>query len=425
MKKIDPKRLSRLRKEKGEKGWSRPQLAELSGITARTIQRWENEPEKSQKTREDTLNRLAKALGVEPGVLTGELPLPKFDKAPDPKPVQVGAQVAPKVRLAYDLIKRRYGVSATEVINMAPLFFALLAEGSLAWRSEKLKELKEGIDRLEQIDGFWRGKGLAFDVTLTPVPEAIKAEENSIAEADLFGEHLLDGLDYDDLDPSIDNPFASYLRRLISELDITVVVDVDSGDLRFGSPLKFPDYDICRDELDGIANGSAPAKVALETGHVRLSEIPKELMAEDAGEKRANWFGDRLPDPLKEQVKKIEALERRMKAKEKEIKEIDDRIEEMRRPETHPEGVSEEEFWRERFKEFLKEDKKQNEHREELGHLEKKHREEQDRLEMLIIEEKDRSTSLSGTDPEGDSKDIEEANSQETNSNTEKGGDDQ
>ena len=422
MKKIDPKRLSRLRKEKGEKGWSRPQLAERSGITARTIQRWENEPEKSQKTREDTLNRLAKALDVEPGVLTGELPLPEFDKAPDPERVQIGAQVAPKVRLAYDLIRRRYGVSATEIINMAPLFFALLAEGSLAWRSEKLKELKEGIERLEQIDGFWRGKGLAFDVTLTPVPEAIEAEENSIAEADLFGEHLLDGLDYDDLDPSTDNPFASYLRRLISELDITGGVDVDSGDLRFGSPLKFPDYDLCPDELDSIANGSPAAQLALEAGYARLSEIPEKLMAEDAGEERAKWLEDKLSDAFKDLEKEIKNLERRMKDLEKEIKKKDDRIKEMvemERLETYPEGVSEEEFWKEGLKEF----NKQNKLSKELSHLKEKYREELSHLEMLIKKERDRITSLS--DPEGDLEDPEETKSQETNSEIEKGGDDQ
>ena len=423
--KINPERLSSLRKKNR---MTRKELSERTGIAERTIQRLENEPQLCQKTREDTVNRLAKALGVkegEEGVLTGELPLPESDKAPasDSERVQIGAQVAPKVRLAYDLIKRRYGVSATEIINMAPLFFALLAEGSLAWRSEKLRELKEGIDRLEQIDGFWRGKGLAFDVTLTPVPEAIEAEENSIAEADLFGEHLLDGLDYDDLDPSTDNPFASYLRRLISELGIIGGGDVDSGDLRFGSPLKFPDYDICRGELDGIANGSPAAKVALEAGHARLSEIPKKLMVEDAGEERAKWLGDKLSDAFKNLEKEVKDLEKRMKDLEKEMKETDDRIEEMGRPETYPEDVSDEEVWRVRFKEFLKEREKQNERWEELDHLKKKHREKRGRLNMLITEEKNRSTSLNGSDPEGDSKDIE--NSQETNPDIEKGGNDQ
>ena len=182
------------------------------------------------------MNSLAKALRVEPEVLTGKLPLPESDKTPELERVQIGAQVAPKVRLAYDLIKRRYGVSTTEMITMGPLFFALLAQGSLAWRREKLKE-----------------------------------------------------------------------------------------------------------------------------------------------------------------------------------------VEEMGSAETYPEGVSEEEFW----KEGLKESHKRYKLWRELSRLEEKHREELSRLEMLITEEKDRSTSLNDTDPEGDLTGKEEADSQETNSDIEKGGDDQ
>ena len=68
-----------LRTVRQKKGFTRPQLEKRSGITVRTIQRLEQEPHRSQKTREDTLNRLAKALSVEPGVLTGELPLPESD----------------------------------------------------------------------------------------------------------------------------------------------------------------------------------------------------------------------------------------------------------------------------------------------------------------------------------------------------------
>ena len=378
--KIDPDRLSSLRKKNR---LTRLELEKQSGINKRTIQRLESksESQRCQNSQEHTVNSLAKALGVEAGVITGELPLPESGKAHafDSERVQIGAQIVPKVRLAYDLIKRRYGVSATEIINMAPLFFALLAEGSLAWRREKLKELKEGIDRLKEIDGFWRENHFPFAVTVDD--NDIEAEEDSIdkiiAKANLFGEHLLGCVTYD-LDPSTDNPFASYLRKLKAELDITGVVDVDSGDLRFGSPLKFPGYDICRDELDRIANDSSS---------------------------------------VKDQKKKIKDLEKGMKDLEKEIKEKDDKIKEIEEM-----GVSEEEF-KEGLKEFDKRDKLWK----ELSHLQEKHREEQSRLEMLIKEERDRITSLSDiiTYPEGDSKDIEEGNSQETNSNIEKGGDDQ
>lgn len=313
---VDPACLLSLRQRRG---LSRRQLAERSKVNERTIQRLEKEP---QPSRKNTLKRLATALGVKPGVLTGELPLPESGKVPasDSKPPQIGAQIAPKIRLAYDLIKHRYGVSATEIISMAPLFFALLAEGSLAWRREKLEELKESIDRLKN-DGFWREYNVHL-FALTVDNNDIETEEASIDKADLFGEHLLDCMTYD-LDPSKDNPFVSYLRKLRDELPITGVVDVDSGDLRFGSPLKFPDYDICRDELDGIANASDFAKAALEIGHTRLSGIPEELMAEDAGEERAKWLEDKLAGTLKD-------LEKKRKDLEKKRKEIDDRIAEIR-----------------------------------------------------------------------------------------------
>ena len=221
--------------------------------------------------------------------------------APTLNPSKICAKVAPKIRLAYDLIRRRYGVSATEIINMTPLFFVLLAEGSLAWRRKKIEEAYEGKGRLEGIGGFWSGSLASASLVME---EGIEVEEESIGKADLFGEHLLSDTNstfmLDLFDPSQDNPFASYLRGLKDELAKPGVADMDSNDLSFGSPSKFPDYHICRDELEGIANGSAQAKRALETGHARLSEIPKEMMADDAGEERAKWLEGELPGIYKE-----------------------------------------------------------------------------------------------------------------------------
>ena len=286
--KIDPERLHTLRKQKG---FTRPQLEKRSGITVRTIQRLEKEPHRSQKTREDTLNRLAKALGVEPDVLTGELPLPESNKADNTDRVQIGAQIAPKTRLAYDLIKRRYDVSITEIINTAPLFFALLAEGSLAWRREKLKEINESFGQLYQL---YAETHHDFQYSLYEADELPPLEEESISEADLFGDRVLENEDF------TKDPFTCYLRKLVDELAIPGVVDVDRGDLSMASNYKFPHYDICSEELNRIANGSSDARNALVIGCVRLSDIPEELMGEDAGEERARWLEERLPDMLKE-----------------------------------------------------------------------------------------------------------------------------
>ena len=294
--KINPERLRRLRKEKG---LSRAKLARRSKVSERTIQRLENESKRTQTNREYTLGCLAKVLGVEEGVLTGDMPFPDASKTPDPERVQIGAQVAPKARLAYDLVKRRYGVSATEIINMAPLFFALLAEGSLARRLENLKEAREAIGRLEQLEDEV-GHSIFMGAT-TVALNADTAEDESIAKADLFGEQLLTASQYtfvdEPFDPSTENPFATHLRRLAADLDRPGVVKVERGDLSYGAPwLKFPDYDICDDELDDTTNGSPDARRALETGFARLSDIPGNLEGEDADGERAAWLEDRLPD---------------------------------------------------------------------------------------------------------------------------------
>ena len=293
--KIQPERLRRLRKEKG---LSRVQLARLSKVSERTIQRLEKESERTQTNREYTLECLAKGLGVEEGVLAGDAPIPDANKPPEPERVQIGAQVAPKARLAYDLVKRRYGVSATEIINMAPLFFTLLAEGSLAWRCEKLEEASDAIGRLEQLDREMKYRIFEYGAILAS--DAHILEQKSVDKADLFGDHLLDseqGMVSDDpFDPAESNPFACYLRKLADDLGRPGVVDLARDDLSYGSPLKFPDYNICRDEIDAVANSSSDARRALEVGATRLTEIPEELMGENASEERAAWLEDRLPD---------------------------------------------------------------------------------------------------------------------------------
>ena len=278
--KIDSQRLSSLRKEKG---LSQAKLADLSGITARTIRRMEKEPERCKNTREETAARLAKALAVEPGVLTGELPAPKSGKEPHAESgrVRISAQVSPKARLAYDLVRRRYGVSATEIINMAPLLFSLLAEGSLDRRRERLKEACEAIDLLGY-NGF----------RLNP-DETIEQEEESIANADVFGEKRLSGHPgpLEPFYPIEGNPFAEYLH----ELDPNAVddIEVDSSRMNIG-------YQICLDELKDITHGSYEAYQCLSAGHARISDIPEELMTEGAGEDRARWLEAKLPEDFKE-----------------------------------------------------------------------------------------------------------------------------
>ena len=298
----NPNTLYNLRKAKG---FSRDRLAQLSRVSVRTIQRLEAPMQGSRGPQQNTLERLAKALQVEPEALTGEgqPPDPGDSSASEPRRVQVSAEIAPKARLAYDLVKSRYGVRSTELINMAPLLFTLLAEGSLARRRKILEEAGEAISRLDQMRdevGYW-----LFQTATTVALNADMLEETSIAKADLFGEHLLSGSEgpfhfHEPFDPSTDNPFASYLRWLAADLETPGVVEVKHDGLSYGMPWsRLPDYDLCNDELESVTNGSADARRALETGHVRLSEIPEELKGDSAGMERATWLEERLPDIYK------------------------------------------------------------------------------------------------------------------------------
>ncbi|MDE0556836.1 MAG: helix-turn-helix transcriptional regulator [Candidatus Poribacteria bacterium] len=337
---INPDRLRSLRKKQNlsiAKLAKKTEVVNPPGITEKTIQRLERQSSPNQTAREYTVECLAKALGVEAGVLMGELPLPDAEGlfTDDSGNVRINAQIGPKTRLAYDLIRKRSGVTATNLISMAPLFFALLASGSLAWRKEKQKGVKEAIECLKG-DGDNEWNMFAGAVLISE--KMSDMEDKSIKEADIFGEDLLnyfrkvmismrdggpkffmvasDMLDdgqlaeqmpsQDEIDEIEDffssdewreeflrsvSPFAQYLKMLARE--DADVVSVGDGDLWS----RFPNYDVYPKYLNEVANNSPVARMALEFGHARLSEIPDALQLraeDDAGEEREKWLKEKF-----------------------------------------------------------------------------------------------------------------------------------
>lgn len=289
---IQPDRLRQLR---SSKNLSRAALAEKARIAVRTIQRLENDSEPARDNREHTVIQLAKALGVDPRVLTGDRPLPE-SAAPRPDDrysVRVSARIPPKARLAYELVRQRYGVRPAEILNAAPLFFVLLAEGSLACRRRNLEEAGEASGTLDKVSVQLNYRSLLIGAS--QADNALLVEQRSIEHADIFGKMLEDDdrdNRWDDDKESDDNPFVIYLRDLADEIGKPDIVDViDIGFL--DAPM--PSYNVCADDLGRITNGSSLARMALEHGEVRISDIPDELLADDAKEQRAKWIEDHAP----------------------------------------------------------------------------------------------------------------------------------
>ena len=294
--KIDGSSLADLR---GAKGWSRRKLAERSHVSERQIARLEA-AKTAMQVRATTLDRLKRALDVDADALTGG-GLPPAT-SPVRRDHQVSTKVSPGTRLAYDLVNRRYGVGVRHIVTLGPMLFALLAEGCLGRRREKLaqvKELKASLGALAAEDDTFYFAGYTGDIH-----EGIAAEEKSIAEADIRGEvvrreGLASGRFKED-DLFAVTPFAIYLEELADEIgkpglinfayfDDDFLDDFDWDDLFGADP-----YQCCLDELRTITGGSVRARRALERGDVRVTSIPSDLMTEAATRQRVEWLESKL-----------------------------------------------------------------------------------------------------------------------------------
>ena len=128
------------------KGWSRNQLADRSGVSERQLARIEST---GGAVRMTTRKKIAEALGVDREKLSGANSVPRNpEKLED---VGLRVRVSPQLQLAYDLVSFRYGPTRREIVELAPLLFVLLAEGSLAWRLERAEKVDALIGRLQDL----------------------------------------------------------------------------------------------------------------------------------------------------------------------------------------------------------------------------------------------------------------------------------
>lgn len=137
---------------------------------------------------------------------------------------------------------------------------------------------------------------LYFAKYVVDVDAGIGAEEDSIAKADVLGRLIWqgEGLEAFPEDELNVTPFENYLRDFGERLRVPGIVRIEEFPLLMTDLWGVSSYRVCGDFLDDVAGGSEPARLALECGDVRLSEIPAELMSRDAAPRRAEWLEARL-----------------------------------------------------------------------------------------------------------------------------------
>ena len=300
---VDPHALTLSREWRG---LSRRTLAAESGVSARHIARIET-ADSPVSVRRETAERLARVLYDEDESLEDELQVPyDFFRAPAhglkrviPR-VQLSARVSHQVRLAYDLVRLRYGPSAREVMVLAPLLFALLAEGSLRWRRQALDEIEDLKERLQAIGQSDNRRHLYFAKYMGTVDNGIDTERDSIEEDDVRGRLVREDDYMREYDADDAQPFQDYLAGLAADLEGRDIVDFRAGDRITPDPYwGINPYRLFPEQLEKLTGGSDRARWALEYGDVRLSSIPERLLDDAATDERVQWLESRLSDEVR------------------------------------------------------------------------------------------------------------------------------
>lgn len=278
-----------LRIARRRRKWTQAELAARLGVSKRQVAEWERPRPEGQplSIRRKNFDGLINELQLPEEELNGVSPVSKHPRIKSEKKVLLRLRVSPRTRLYYDLVKRSYGPSLEELVEAAPLLFAVLADQSLKWREEQLADArKAGTDLF-----FKQGALLPLELMkrANEVFEAWEMEEESISSKDVFATSYFN----DELGAGISNRFADflyYLQGVEPDLEATQVEGV------------FPDLPIFECKMRSICGEpdkphAARAAFALFEGFVRISDMPFGLWGPDASDKRAEWLAGKAPDP--------------------------------------------------------------------------------------------------------------------------------
>ena len=291
-----PIRPDALKAYRARKHWTQEQLADATlgpnRVSLPTIKRIEGAKEGTYPANDRVANALAKALGISIEDLSRvpseagdrEDSLRKFGYRP------LRTMVDAETALAFNMVQHIYGIPIRSQIEMAPLFATLLAEGSLAWRRKRVEAIEEASAKLQEMGGGH----CSFVYAAWRVDEGTVEERELIAKRDLFGVQASEQAFDCGYDRSANNPFADYLEKFASEGQAqTITFDRDFG---WRTSEGLPKYRIGADIIERLTGGDPGAEYALLRGHVRLKDIPDELLGDDKEAERIAWMIACIPE---------------------------------------------------------------------------------------------------------------------------------
>ncbi len=202
---------------------------------------------------------------------------------------QLNVRVSPEARNALALVAERYGIRPTDIIEIAPLLFHLVASESLAERAARLAALRTARSSIKALHGQFAHltESLVNDWQGEEIDDL---EARSIARLDIRGSSI------DGDDPRIDprrqgydeeehNPFVTHLRERLAAVRPEGSRDTVEG---WGA-WHGPRYAICHAEALAFFGGDEDAADDPVDGHYPISDMPKDLRASGQPGDRVAW----------------------------------------------------------------------------------------------------------------------------------------
>jgi len=283
-----------LKRQREKLKFSLDDLAKKSGIDRSTIHQIEQG--KRQRTHSLTVEKLAKALNVEPDMLTdmntGAITNTGADHERRQKE-QMNVRIGDQARNALALVGQRYGVRQSDIIAFAPLLFVLAAEKSLRKRREELNELQEKREALRAAHVPHIADRLFDDWDAEAIEDI---EDRSIKARDIRG-RMIDEGDFPGgvrpagYDEDEHNPFVAHLR---AQLEALQEGEIEGWNNRWGGG---PSYAICKQDALAYFDGSEKLAEWFLSGGLPLRDIPEDLRGPEKVKGRTEWAQARFDSP--------------------------------------------------------------------------------------------------------------------------------
>ena len=311
MKTINPKALKQLRKKRD---LSYDKLADKAKIGRRHLIELEKDTSEFRKMRDGTFAALSKALNATPAQLRGEEPIT------DPMPanyVTLRSKITTVAQMNYDLLSAQYGVESDQIVQLAPLMFAVLVEDSFKWRREQLAlrrqvlELQEKLRQTVYAEHVIGPDAISPSVVLRHEEEAIDRREvftapleatNALVRyEEVFGDGGFESLE--DLSAHhITDRFTDFMAEKLKSAPPVCQADIPDIDLFSARNILDRElrYIAVPSLFEHVTQGSdeqttALYRIALLTGAVRLQDAdPEKIMGPS---ELKSWFAEQLRNP--------------------------------------------------------------------------------------------------------------------------------